>query len=479
MVVERASRPGRQLDEAAVAALAAAVRGELIRPGDAGYDAARAVYNAMIDRHPALIVRCADVADVIAAVNFAREQNLLLAVRGGGHNGPGLGVCDDGVVIDLAPMHGIRVDPAARTARVEGGCTLGGVHHATYPFGLALPSGIISTTGVGGITLGGGVGHLTRAGGLSIDNLLAVDVVLADGAFVTASADEHPDLFWAVRGGGGNFGVVTSFLFHLQPVADVYAGPMLWEMDQAADVLLWYRDFITAAPDALGGFFAFLRVPPAAPFPEPLWDRTMCGIVWCFTGPPEEAAATFAPIRARFGPPALDWVGPMPHPALQSMFDPIYPPGHQWYWKADFFDALPDEAIARHVEFGEALPTTLSTMHLYPIDGAAGRVAPDATPWSYRSAKWAEVMVGVSPDPADNARMIAWARDYWAALHPYSAGGAYVNMMMDEADEGADRVRASYRENYDRLAAIKARYDPANLFRVNQNIRPAARANGA
>lgn len=474
MVTKHVNTADRHLDEAVVAALAAATRGEIIRPSDAGYDAARAVYNAMIDRYPAIIVRAADVADVIAAINFAREQGLLLAIRGGGHNGPGLGVCDDGLVLDLAHMNGIRVDPVARTARVEGGCTLGDLHHATHAFGLATPSGIVSTTGVGGITLGGGLGYLTRAYGLAIDNVLAVDMVLADGTFVTASADEHPDLFWAVRGGGGNFGVVTSFLFRLHPIATVYGGPMLWDLEHGTEVLRWYRDFLPAAPDTLGGFFAFLRVPSVAPFPEHLWDHAMCGIVWCYTGPSDQAEAIFAPIRARFGPPALDWVGPIPHPALQSMFDGLYPPGQQWYWKADFVNELPNEAIARHIEYGAMLPTAQSTMHLYPIDGAAGRVAKDATPWSYRDAKWASVIVGVSPDPADNQRMIAWARDYWSALHPYSAGGAYSNMMMDAMDEGADRVRASYRDSYDRLATIKAQYDPTNLFRVNQNIKPAS-----
>jgi FAD/FMN-containing dehydrogenase len=459
MVAQQTSSPGRSLDEAAVAALAAAVRGETIRPGDAGYDAARKVNNGMIDRYPALIVRAANVADVITAVNFARDQGLLLAIRGGGHNGPGLGTCDDGLVLDLGAMKGLRVDPAARTARVEGGATLGDVHHATHAFGLATPSGIVSTTGVGGITLGGGLGYLTRGYGLAIDNLLEVDMVLADGSFVTANADQHPDLFWAVRGGGGNFGVVTSFLFRLHPVATVYGGPMLWEMDQAEAVLRWYREFLPAAPDALSGFFAFLRVPPAAPFPEDLQDRSVC---------------VFAPIRARFGPPALDWVGPIPHPALQSMFDALYPPGLQWYWKADFVNEIPDAAIERHVEYGSMLPTWQSTMHLYPIDGTASRVAKDATPWDYRDAKWASVIAGISSDPADNPRTIAWARDYWAALHPYSAGGAYVNMMMDAGDEGADRVRASYRDSYDRLAAVKAKYDPTNLFRVNQNIKPQA-----
>src|SRR5215203_3083339 len=456
------------LDATAVQSLAAALRGNLIQTADPSYDEARTVYNAMIDKHPALIAQCTDVADVIAAVNFARDNNLLVAIRGGGHNGPGLGTCDDGLVIDLSSMNGVRVDPAARTARVEGGALLGDLHHATNAFGLGTPSGIISTTGVGGITLGGGVGHLTRQFGLAIDNLLEADVVLADGSFVTASETENPDLFWALRGGGGNFGVVTSFVFQLHQLPQLTAGPMLWTLDCSAKVLRWYREFITNAPDDLNGFFAFLTVPSVAPFPEHLWNQKMCGVVWAYTGEtPEEV---FAPIRAQFGPPALDWVGSIPHPALQSMFDGIYPAGDQWYWKADFVTEIPDEAVDIHVQYAEQLPTGKSTMHLYPIDGVAGRVAKDATPWNYRDAKWAMVMVGVSPDPADNPEMIAWTRAYWAALHPYSAGGAYVNMMMEE---GADRVRASYGEHYDRLAQIKATYDPNNLFRVNQNITPA------
>jgi FAD/FMN-containing dehydrogenase len=445
------------------------MRGVLIEPGDPTYDDARAVYNAMIDRRPALIARCADAGDVIAAVTFAREQGLLLAIRGGGHNGPGLGVVDDGIVIDLGAMKGVRVDPTHQTVRVEGGATWGDVDHATHAFGFATPSGVISTTGVGGLTLGGGIGHLTRKCGLAIDNLLEVDVVLADGSFVTANANQHPDLFWAVRGGGGNFGVVTSFLFRLHPIDTVYAGPMLWHTDKAAEVLRWYRDFLPSAPDDLNGWFAFLGVPPGPPFPEELQGKTMCGIVWTYTGPLDKAAEVFAPIRAQFGGPALDWVGPIPHPALQGMFDPIYPKGEQWYWKSDFFSELSDEVIAAHVAHGTALPTGKSTMHLYPVDGAASRVAKDATAWSFRDAKWSEVIVGVSPDPADKELITAWARAYWDATHPYSAGGAYVNFMMDE---GTERVQATYRDNYARLAAVKAKYDPTNLFRVNQNIAP-------
>ena len=459
------------LDDTAVHGLAAAMRGPLVQPDDPSYDEARKVYNWMIDKRPALIAQCANVADVIAAVNFGRDNDLLVAIRGGGHNGPGLGTVNDGLVIDLSRMNGVRVDPEARTARVEGGATWGDVDHTTHAFGLVVPSGIISTTGVGGLTLGGGIGHLTRQFGLAIDNLLEADVVLADGRFITANEQQHPDLFWALRGGGGNFGVVTSFLFRLHPIATVYAGPMLWPLEKSADVLRWYREFIPQAPDALNGFFAFLTVPAVAPFPEELWNRKMCGVVWAYTGEtPEEA---FAPIRAQFGPPALDWVGPIPHPALQSMFDGLYPPGDQWYWKADFVAEIPDEAVDIHVRYAEQLPTWKSTMHLYPIDGVAGRVPKDATAWNYRDVRWGMVMVGVSPDPADNERMIDWTRAYWSDLHPYSAGGAYVNMMMEPGDEGQERVRAAYGANYDRLARVKAGYDPGNLFRVNQNIPPA------
>src|SRR5215211_7857846 len=296
----------RPIANDAITALTVSLRGDVIQPGDAGYDEARRVFNAMIDKYPALIVRCRDVADVIAAISFAREQDLTLAVRGGGHNGAGLGTVDDGLVLDLGLMDGIRVDPAARTARVEGGALLSDLHHATYPFNLAMPSGVVASTSVGGITLGGGIGHLTRQLGLSIDNLLEADVVLADGSFVTASDTEHPDLSWALRGGGGNFGVVTSFLFKLHPIPNLYAGPMLWPLDRSAEVLCWYRDFITTAPDELNGFFAFLTVPAVAPFPEELWNQKMCGVVWAYTGAtPEEA---FTPIRAQFGTPALDWV---------------------------------------------------------------------------------------------------------------------------------------------------------------------------
>lgn len=448
--------------------LRAKLRGELIERDDPNYEAARKVYNGMIQKRPLLIARCADVADVIAAVNFGRENNLLVSIRGGGHNAGGLGICDDGLVMDLSRMRYTVVDPKTKTVRVGGGCTLGDVDHATHAFGLAVPGGILSTTGVGGLTLGGGLGHLTRRYGLTIDNLVSADIVLADGRFVTANKKQNEDLFWAIRGGGGNFGVVTSFVFNAHPVQTVYAGPMLWHLEKTVEVMQWYREFIAKAPEELNGFFAFLTVPPGPPFPEHLHNQKMCGIVWCYCGPLQKAEKMFKPIRKSL-PPALDLVGPLPYPALQSMFDPLYPPGLQWYWKADFVKELSDEAIRLHLEHGSQLPTLHSTMHLYPINGAAQQMANDATPWNYRDATWAEVIVGVDPDPANNDRLIHWARKYWEALHPHSAGGAYVNFMMEE---GEDRVRATYRHSYDRLAEIKAQYDPANFFRVNQNIKP-------
>lgn len=444
-------------------------RGQLIHPDDAAYDSARQVYNAMIDKRPRLIARCVDVADVMAAVEYGRENNLLTAIRGGGHNGGGLGVCDDGLVIDLSRMKGIHVDPAARTVRVEGGCVWGDVDHATHAFGMATPSGFISTTGVAGLTLGGGIGYLTRKYGLSIDNLLSVDVVLADGRFVTASDQENPDLFWAVRGGGGNFGVAVSFLFRLHPVKMVYAGPTFWPIEQAPEVMKAFQEFIHHAPEEVGGFMAFLTVPSVPLFPAELHNKKMCGVMWCCTGAPEEAEKLTKPVRS-IGKPALDHVGPVPFPALQSIFDPLYPPGLQWYWRADFLNGISDEAIAKHVEFGHKLPTTHSTVHFYPINGAAHRVGKNDTAFSYRDADWALVIVGVDPDPANKEKITQWCKSYFDAVHPYSAGGAYVNFMMDE---GQERVQASFRDNYARLATVKKKYDPANFFRVNQNIHPA------
>ena len=463
------------LQDNAIAQFRAQLRGQLITPADDGYAAACKVYNGMIARKPALIAKCADTADVIAAVRFGHEGGLRVSVRGGGHNAGGLGVCDDGLVIDLSLIRYAHVDAAARTVRVGGGTIWGDVDHATHAYGLAVPSGIISSTGVGGLTLGGGVGHLTRKYGLTIDNLLAADVVLADGRVVVASPDENADLFWAIRGGGGNFGVVTSFLFQAHPVHTVCAGPMLWEMDQAADIMKWYREFIVSAPEDINGFFAFLTVPPAPPFPEALHMKKMCGIVWCCTTGMEQANQALEPLRG-YRRPAFEFFAPLPFPMVQSMFDGLYPAALQWYWKADFFNELSDRAIDLNVRHGAQLPTMHSTMHLYPINGAAHRHASSDTPWKYRDATWTSVIVGVDPNPANRDLITRWAHDYWDALHPFSAGGAYVNFMMEE---GAERIRATYGENYDRLAEIKAKYDPRNFFNVNQNIPPAVAAAGA
>ena len=456
--------------DAARQELGGAFSGTLVGPEDSNYDEARTVYNAMIDRRPAVIAQCATTADVAATIGFARDHDLLLAVRGGGHNGGGLGVCDDGVVLDLAGLNSVSVDAANRTVTAGGGCVWNQVDAATHEHGLAVPCGIISSTGVGGLTLGGGIGHLSRGCGLTIDNLLGADVILADGTQVRASADENTDLFWALRGGGGNFGVVTSFTFRAHPCSIVQAGPTFWPLEQAADVMRWWREFIADAPRELGGFFASMTVPPADFLPAELHFQKVCGVIWCYNG--DEAAATeaLAPVH-EVGTPLLHGVGPAPMPALNSLFDGLYSPGLQWYWRADFVKELPAAAIAEHVAFAEKLPTLHSSMHMYPINGAVHDVGNADTPFAYRDADFAEVIIGVDPDPANAAMIRDWTVDYWDATHPYSAGGAYVNFMMDE---GHARVQASYGANYDRLAKTKGAYDPGNLFRVNQNIEPKA-----
>jgi hypothetical protein len=455
--------------------LAAGLRGALIRPGAPDYDQARAVYNGMIDRRPAAIARCLDVSDVIACVTFARDHQIELAVRGGGHNAGGFGTWDDALVLDLSAMRSTTVDPAAHTVRVDGGATWGDVDHATVAFGMATPSGFLASTGVGGLTLGGGVGYLTRRFGLTVDNLLSADVVLADGTFVTASSTSHPDLFWALRGGGGNFGVVTSFRFACHDIGDhgtIVGGPVLYDLADTAEVMRWYRDLLPALPEELSGWIGVLTIPPAPPFPEDLWGRKACGVVWCYTGPHDRADEVLAPVR-EFGSPLLVGIQPMPFNILQSAFDALYPAGLQWYWRADMFHEISDAAIAVHEKYAAALPSGHSTMHLYPVDGAAARVEGDATAFAYRDGGWAGVIVGVDPDPANAPAITEWAKDYWTELHPTSAGGAYVNFL--SGDEGADRVRSSYLGNYDRLSSVKATYDPENLFHINQNIPPANR----
>jgi len=454
-----------------VIAFEQSLHGRLIRPTDADYDSARALYNGMIDKRPRLIARPADVADVISAVAYAREQRLPLAIRGGGHNGPGLGSCDDGLVIDLSGMKDVRVDPGLRTVRVAPGCSSGDVDHATHPFGLAVPFGIVSTTGVGGLTLGGGTGYLTRKYGLTIDNLLEVDMVLADGRFVTASAESHPDLFWAIRGGGGNFGIVTSFLLKAHPVSTVYGGPIFWDASDAKAVMRAYRDFLPGAPEDLGVFIGLKTVPSTDPFPKELWGRRICALIGAYNGSAGDGETALAPLLSAVPKPILNWMSAMPFPALQALFDPLLPKGLQWYWKGDFVRSLPDEAIDTHLAWTAKAPSELSLMHLYPIDGAVRRVAKDATAWSARDATWSMVIAGIDPDPAKADALRTWGRAYWSAVHPFNLAGGYVNFMMD--DENGDRMQATYGENYERLALIKAKYDSTNLFRINQNIEPA------
>jgi len=442
-------------------------RGTVIEPGDPAYDAARGVHNGMIDRHPALIVQCATSDDVAAAVRLAHDSGMAAAIRGGGHSGAGFGTCDGGVVVDLSGLRQVQVDPVAQTARVGGGCTWSEVDAATHPHGLSVPTGIISSTGVGGLTLGGGHGYLTRKYGLTIDNLQSADMVLADGRRVTASDTSEPDLFWAIRGGGANFGVVTEFTFRARPVSTVIGGPMIWSWHDMPAMMGYFLDRFSALPDDVYAFFAELIVPPGPPFPEALHLSRACAIIWCSTASPEETAGLMSPFR-EFRKPIIDFVGPLPMPALNSMFDGLYPKGVRTYWRGDFFETVPEEAVVLHEKYGRRLPSFQSTMHLYPIDGAAGRVGPDETAWAYRHARLSEVIVGADGSPAQDATITNWAKDYWLALHPYSCGGAYLNFMMD--DEGQQRVRSTYGSHYDRLAATKRRYDPDNVFRVNHNI---------
>jgi FAD/FMN-containing dehydrogenase len=455
-------------DEAA--SLEKSLRGRLIRPTDSDYDEARALYNGMIDKRPRLIARCVNAADVMTCVTFARDKDLLLAIRGGGHNGPGFGSCDDGLVIDLSAMKSVRVDPESQTVRVEAGCTSGDVDHATHAFALAVPFGIVSTTGVAGLTLGGGTGYLTRKYGLTIDNLVQADIVLADGRFVTASESQHPDLFWALRGGGGNFGVVTSFVFRAHPVSTVYAGPVFWLATDAKAVMRAYREFLPGAPEELGLFVGLKTVPPMDPFPKEHWGKRACAVIGSYNGSADEGERAVAPLLKAVPPPIFNWMGAVPFPAMQSLFDPFFPKGLQWYWKGDFVKSLPDEAIDTHIAQAAAAPSDLSLMHLYPIDGAVRRVPKDATAWSARDATWSMVIAGIDSDPKKADSLKNWGRAYWKAVHPYNLDGAYVNFMME--DEGADRIQATYGDNYTRLALVKAKYDPTNLFRVNQNIQP-------
>ena len=459
------------MDKERIETLANELRGTLISRDHVDYEEVRKLYNAMIDKRPLLIARCTDAADVIAAVNFGRDNRLAIAIRGGGHNGPGFGSVDDGVVIDLSMMKGVRIDPADRTVRVGPGCTTGDVDHATHAFGLAIPFGVVSTTGVAGLTLSGGHGYLSRQYGLTSDNLIEADVVLADGTFVIANETENPDLFWGLRGGGGNFGVVTSFLFKAHPARTVYGGPIFWDLKDAPTIMQWYREFQTSAPDEFYVFLGLQTVPSGDPFPKDHWGKKICVLLISHNGTAAAGERAVNAIRSALPEPIIDFAGPIPYPALQGMFDGLYPQGLQWYWKGDFVNTLPDAAIETHIEHAAKVPSEASLMHLYPIDGAVHRIAKDETAWNCRDATWSMVIAGVDQDPAQAPALRKWAKDYWEAIHPFDLGGAYPNFMMD--DEGEVRLKATYGDNYERLGQVKKKYDRDNLFRVNQNIRPA------
>ena len=442
--------------------------GQVITADEADYDDARKVYNAMIDKRPSVIIRASDVTDVMAGVDYARENELELSIRGGSHSVPGFGTCDGGVVIDLVRMNGVRVDATRQTARAEGGCTWADFNHATYAFGLATTGGVVGTTGIAGLTLGGGIGYLTRGFGLSVDNLISADVVTADGRFVVASEKENEDLFWALRGGGGNFGVVTSFEYQLHPVKDIVAGIFFYPIDKVRDVFSFYRDYVATAPEQLGFFPAFQIAPPLPFVPETEVGKTFCAIIACWAGPLAEGESQMEAFR-KPGPTVAAMVSPMPYYAINGLFDELLPPGLQHYWKASFATELTDDAITVHAEFGPKVPVVNSTMHIYPINGAAGRVASDATAFAYRDANFATVIAGVWPDPVDNEKNTKWVKDYYKALEPHSLAGGYVNFM---AGDDAGRVQENYKENYGRLVSIKKKYDPSNLFHMNQNIKP-------
>jgi FAD/FMN-containing dehydrogenase len=444
------------------------VAGPVRGPGDEGYDEARTVYNGMIDRKPAAVATCTSTADVAAVVRFARETGSDLAVRGGGHSVPGFGTADDAVVADLSGMTAVRVDPATRTARAGGGATWKVFNDATAEHGLATTGGIVSSTGVGGLTLGGGIGYLARAHGLSCDNLRSAEVVLADGNVVTASAEENADLFWALRGGGGNFGIVTGFEFALHPVTDVYGGLLFFEIDDAAAVLRYFDDYIKDAPREYGGFPAFHLAPPLPFVPENRVGDPFCVVMSCWTGDPEQGAAAVEGFR-RVAPVVCEHIGPMPYTAINQAFDPLLPPGLQHYWKAAYAASLTDEAIAAHETYGAKAPAITTAVHLYPINGACHDVPSDATAFGHRDARYACVIAGMWPDPADNAANTAWVQDYHAALAPHSLAGGYVNFA--SADDQA-KVRDNFGANYPRLVELKGRYDPDNVFHRNQNIVP-------
>ncbi|XKE46496.1 FAD-binding oxidoreductase [Halomonas organivorans] len=461
---------GKERHREAARELSAALHGRLIRPEDPDFETARRVYNALHDRHPALIVRAGGVSDVMATVRFARDRGLPLAVRGGGHGVAGFGTCDDGVVLDLGGMRGLRVDPVVRRARAEAGCTWADLNHEAAAFGLATTGGIVSSTGIAGLTLGGGLGYLTRRHGLSCDNLISADLVTAGGDFLTCDEVHHPELFWALRGGGGNFGVVTAFEYRLHEVPDILGGPTVFPLD--GEIIRRYQAMIQQAPEALGAILGITLGPPLPFLPESWHGRPVVVVLTCWSGPRKEDDR-IAESVADLGPVVGQSLQRMPYPLINTLFDDLLPPGLHHYWKGCFSGPLSDEAIDVHLRYGAQIPCPQTATLLFPLGGACGRVPVEATAFAYRDAAFATALGPSWPDPADSERNIDWGRDYYRALQPHAEAGGYVNFM---AGDDADRVRANYRQHFDRLAELKRRHDPDNLFRLNHNIPPAPAA---
>jgi FAD/FMN-containing dehydrogenase len=458
------------LTETMAETLRATFRGPLVGPGDADFDAARSVWNAMIDKRPAVVARCTGPADVVAAVNFAREHELLTAVRGGAHSASGKGTCDDGIVIDLSLMRGVRVDPRAGTVRAQGGVTWGDYDHETQAVGLATPGGVISTTGIAGLTLGGGFGWLTRRFGLSCDNLSSVDVVTASGESLVCSESENSELFWALRGGGGNFGVATSFEFRAHPVGPLVLGGLIgWPLSQAAEVLSFHREQTRSAPDALGISAAFVTAPPLPFVPESLHFQPAIVVILCWSGDIDEGRDVVRP-WLDLAPP-IQMVDAMPYTVMQALQDDLAPPGRHSYWKSGYLTELPDGAIAAAAEVASGVPSPFSLAEIVLWGGAVARVGADDTAFGQRDGRFLFNAISMWEDPAETEVNVAWPRAFYEAMQPYATEGVYVNFLSDEGDQRV--VEAYGAEKYARLARIKAQYDPNNMFKLNQNILPA------
>ncbi|MHA2246686.1 MAG: FAD-binding oxidoreductase [Candidatus Hodarchaeales archaeon] len=462
------------LPEDAIENLKGLIQGDVLLPSDDDYNQARKIWNGMIDKHPALIVRCTGPADVIDAVKFARAHDLLVSVRGGGHNVSGNALCDDGMVIDLSKMKGIRLDLKSATAHAQAGVTLGELDRETQVFGLSVPSGIVTTTGIAGLTLGGGFGYISRKYGLSIDNLISVDMVTAEGKFVTASKTENEDLFWGLRGGGGNFGIVTSFEYKLQKIGPVVLGGiLLHKMEDAPEFLRFYRDFIADAPDELT-VVPLLRLAPPAPFlPKELHGKPVVGVIVLYAGSIEEGESLIAPLRQYGKTPLIDGIGPKPFRVLQSMLDASAKPGFQYYVKSEFLPVLSDEVIDTLVDHASRITSPLSVIAGFHLGGAVSRVDEDATAYSHRDAAYSLILNTAWIDPDESEKHIQWTRTFWEALQPFSSGGSYVNFQ--SYDEGEDRVKTTYgTAKLKRLSVLKQKFDPLNFFRLNRNIEPTS-----